>query len=86
MQKQGFLSVTFVDNSYLQGASKEQCDQNVNATINLLTSLGITIRFKKSVLEPVQSNQFSGLVIDFTTMSVKINTNENKIILMRMKN
>ena len=81
MQKQGSLSVTFVDNSYLQGATKEKCEENVNTTINLLTSLGFTNRFKKSVLEPVQSIQFSGLVIDFTTISVKINTNESKIIL-----
>ena len=46
LQKQGLLSVTFVDDSYLQGATKEQCIQNVNTTINLLTSLGFTIDTK----------------------------------------
>ena len=45
--KQELLPVTLVDNSYLQGATKEQCNQNVNATINLLTSLGFTIHTKK---------------------------------------
>ena len=46
LRKQGLLPVTFVDDSYLQGAKKEQCNQNINATIirfaNLLTSLGFT--------------------------------------------
>ena len=45
--KQELLRVTLVDDSYLQGATKEQCNQNVNATINLLTSLGFTIHTKK---------------------------------------
>ena len=58
--KQGLLSVTFLGDSYLQGATKSQCNQNVNATINLLTSLRFTIHTKKSVLEPVQSIDFLG--------------------------
>ena len=59
-RKQGLLSVTFLGDSYLQGATKSQCNQNVNATINLLTSLRFTIHTKKSVLEPVQSIDFLG--------------------------
>ena len=60
LRKQGLLSVTFLGDSYLQGATKSQCNQNVNATINLLTSLRFTIHTKKSVLEPVQSIDFLG--------------------------
>ena len=58
LRKQGLLSVTFIDDSYLQGATKEQCNQYVNATINLLTTLGFTINTKKSVLEQVRSLNF----------------------------
>ena len=58
LRKQGLLSVTFVDGSYMQGATKEQCNQYVNATINLLTTLGFTIYTKKSVLEQVRSLNF----------------------------
>ena len=47
----------------------------------MLTSLGFTIRTKKSVLEPVQSIELLGFVVDSTTMSVKINTDKSKIIL-----
>ena len=60
LRKQGLLSVTFLDDSYLQGAKKSQCNQNVNATINLLTSLRFTIHTKKSILQPVQSIDFLG--------------------------
>ena len=73
-QKQGLLSVTYFDDSYLQDTTKEQCNQNVNATINLLISLGFTDYTKKSVLEPAQSIEFLGFVIDSITMSLKINT------------
>ena len=83
--KQGLLSVTFVDDSYLQNATKEQFHQNVNAAINLLTSLGFIIHTKKSVLEPVQSIERLGFFIDSTTMSVKINADKSKIILNKIE-
>ena len=85
LRKHGLLSVIFVNDLYLQGAIKEQCNQTANATINLLTSLGFTIHTKKSVLEPVQSIEFLGFVIDSTTISVKINTDKSKIILNKIE-
>ena len=85
MQKQGLLSVTFADDWYLQGAMKEQCNQNVNTTINWLTSSGFTIHTKNSVLEPVQSIEFLGFLIGSTTMWVKINTDKSKIVLIKIE-
>ena len=79
------MSVTFGDDSYLQGATKEQCNQNVNATINLLTSLGFTIHTKKSVLEPVPSIELLGFAIGSTPMPVKIKTGKSKIILNKVE-
>ena len=75
----------FIDDSYLQGATKEQCNQNVNATINLLISLGFTIHTKKSGVEPAQSIKFLGFVIIFTTMSVKINADKSKNMLNKIE-
>ena len=62
------------DDSYLQGGTKEQCNQSYNAKINLLTLLGFTILIKKSVLESAQSIGFLGFVIGSTAVSVKIDT------------
>ena len=36
LHQQGFLSVTFVDDSYLESATKELCIQNIDITVNLL--------------------------------------------------
>ena len=54
LRQQGFLSVTFVNDSYLYGATKELCIQNIDATVNLLKSLGFIIHAKKLILEPTQ--------------------------------
>ena len=75
--KQGLLSVTFVDDSYLQGATKIQSNQNVNATINLRTSLGLTIHYKQSVSEPAQSTAFLGSIIYSITLLL-FNVSQNK--------
>ena len=47
LRQQGFLSVTFVNDFYLYGATKELCIQNIDATVNLLKSLGFIIHAKK---------------------------------------
>ena len=48
----GYLSVVFVDDSYLEGHTFSTCEDNVNATVELLQSLGFTIHPRKSVLVP----------------------------------
>ena len=73
-RKQGLLLIAFADDSYLQGGTKEQCNQSYNAKINLLTLLAFTILIKKSVLESAQSIGFLGFVIGSTAVSVKIDT------------
>ena len=86
LRNQGLLSVTFVDDSYLQGKTKDECTYNVNETIlYLLKSLGFTIHTKKSILEPTQSIEFLGFIIDSTTMSVKINAEKSKIIINKIE-
>lgn len=58
LRKQGHLSVAFVDDSYLQGNTKAQCQENISKTLNMLKSLGFIIHTDKSVLEPTQSIEF----------------------------
>ena len=55
--KQSILSL-FVDDSYLQGAIKELCLQNVEAMVKLLQFLGFTIHAKKSLLDQTQYKVF----------------------------
>ena len=43
LRKQGFISVIFVNESYLQGRTRGECLENVNKTVSLLASLGFII-------------------------------------------
>ena len=56
LPKQGFISIIFVDDSYLQKRTRGECLENVHKTVSLLASLGLTIHKEKSVLEPMHSS------------------------------
>ena len=43
LRAHGYLSVVFVDDSYFQGHTFSTCEDNVNATVDLLQFLGFTI-------------------------------------------
>ena len=43
IRKEGYLSVIFVDASYLQGNAKRECLENIEVTVNLLIKLGFKI-------------------------------------------
>ena len=47
-REKGFLSVVYVDDSYLEGDDYEDCFSNVLNTIEILRSLGFTIHPDKS--------------------------------------
>ena len=46
--------MVFVDDSYLQGCTFSTCEDNVNATVNLLQSLVFKIYPGKSVVVPTR--------------------------------
>ena len=50
LQSKGFISVVFVDHSYLQGNIYVECLRNIESTIILLPNLGFTIHPTQSVL------------------------------------
>ena len=71
LRKQGHLSVVFVDDSYLQADTEQECIKNTNATVNILTMLRFTIHERKSVSIPTQKIEFLGFLIDSINMSKK---------------
>ena len=74
---EGFVSVVFVDDSYLQGNTKEACLHNIASTIELLQNLGFSIHSAKFILTPTQRIKFLGFVIDSVQMTLEI-TKEKK--------
>lgn len=77
LRQLGFLSVIYVDDSFLQGESFYICLENVRKTIELLQKLGFTINFEKSILIPKQEITFLGLVFNSVTMTITL-TEEKK--------
>ena len=76
-QSKGFISVVFVDDSYLQGNTYKACLNNTENTIELLQNLGFTIQPTKSILTPTKRIAFLGFVIDSVQMTLEI-TEEKK--------
>ena len=62
LRQKSYLSVIFVDDSYLQGYIKQESLQNIEATLSLLESLGFTIHKGNSILNPTQDIEFLGFV------------------------
>ena len=54
LREKGFLSVFFVDDSYLQGVDSEDCFSNVLNTTEILRSLGFTIHPDKFKFIPMK--------------------------------
>ena len=69
----GHICMGHIDDSLLLVAySLGSCRKNIYDTVNLLTLLGFTIHLVKSVLEPTQTIQFLGFVINSVAMTVKL--------------
>ena len=72
LRKQGFQSVGYIDDSYLQGITKPECENNVQATTKLFDSLGLYVHPDKSILEPSQVLEFLGFVLNSVSMTVTL--------------
>ena len=68
----GFLSVVYVDESYLQGYNYEDCFSNVLNTIDVLRSLGFTIHLEKSKFIPNQCITFLGFILNSVQMTIAL--------------
>ena len=61
LRSAGHLSVAYIDDSLLLAENKQDCLTNINETVKLLSNLGFTINYDKSVLMNTQSIKFLGL-------------------------
>ena len=70
LHSMGHLNLGYIDDSYLQGDTVEDCQQNVGDTVTLFTRLGFFIHPEKSVFIPTQQLTFLGFVLDSIRMIV----------------
>ena len=64
LRKNGHSPVVYIDDTYLQGDSPDDCERNIHNTAKLLWDLGFSIHPDKSVLLPTQKLEFLGFVLD----------------------
>lgn len=72
LRQMGHLNVGYIDDSYLQGDSIEDCQSNIRDTCGLFEKLGFIIHPVKSILKPVQKLTFLGFVLDSVEMTVTL--------------
>ena len=85
LRSHGYLSVVFFDDSYLQGHTFSTCEDNVNATVDLLQILGFIIHLEKSVLVPTQEVEFLGFLLNSVEMKVKLPDYKSGKIILKIK-
>jgi len=57
----GYLSLGYIDDSYLQGDTSSECLENVKVTASLFKKVGFHLHPSKSVIIPTQCLHFWGL-------------------------
>ena len=72
LRKLGHTNVAYIDDSFLQSDTYEECVQNVSDTLQLADDLGFTVHKKKSVVVPTQQIVFVGFLICSVTMTVRL--------------
>ena len=71
------MSVIFADGIYLQGDTKQERLQNIEATVSLLESLGFGIHEGKYIMNPTQEIDFLGFVFNSVTMTISMTKRKN---------
>lgn len=72
LRRMGHISTVFIDDSCLQGRNYIECLENINATVQLMDSLGLTVNPNKSVLIPCQKIVFLGFILCSVSMLIRL--------------
>ena len=71
LRAKGHISTAYTDDSCLQGKTYDACLRNIQDTVSLMDSLGLTVHPEKSVLIPTQEIVFLGFILCSITMTVR---------------
>ncbi|XP_018360234.1 PREDICTED: uncharacterized protein LOC108759349, partial [Trachymyrmex cornetzi] len=84
LRKQGFQSVVYLDDFLLLGASEEECRENVNVSLELLSRLGFLVNYAKSQMSPSHTCKYLGFVFDSVHQSLSIPHDKRQKLLLLM--
>ena len=72
LRKLGHTNVAYIDDSFLQSDTYEECVRNISDTLQLADDLGFTVHKTKSVVIPQQQIVFVGFLLCSVSMTVKL--------------
>ena len=72
LTRKGHLNVGYIDDSYLQGDTVGECNDNISDTSDLFTKLGFIIQPLKSLFQPTQILIFLRFVLNLVNMTVSL--------------
>ena len=72
LRKMGYVNIGYIDDTYLQGDTPEECADNVRQTVHILEQAGFVIHMVKSVFHPTQQLVFLGFILDSLLMVVRL--------------
>lgn len=85
LRKDGHLNVSYIDDSLLQSETFDMCKVNVQDTMTLMDSLGLTVHPEKSIFIPSQIIEFVGYIINSVDMTVRLPTRKANDIIQQCK-
>ena len=72
LRKLGHANVAYIDDSFLQSDTYEDCVRNISDPLQLADDLGFTVHKSKSVVVPTQQIVFVGFLLCSFSMTVKL--------------
>ena len=86
LRQLGYINASYIDDSYLQGDTTSECQNNVVQTNDLLSQAGFLVHPDKSVFVPTQRLEFLGFLLDSSLMQVMLTPHKvNKLKLSCLK-
>ena len=85
LRQLGHINSPYIDDSYLQAGSYEECLANVLDIVQMFLSLGFILHPQKSVFTPTQKLVFFGFVLDSVQMKKLASSNQSVPSLSRPK-
>lgn len=81
LRRQVYLSVVYLDDFIFFGSSRIDYTANLNASLNLLSSLGFLFNYSKSQFEPSQSHKYLGFIFNSVHQTIAIPGDRRKKLL-----
>ena len=80
----GYVSSGYLDDTFIQGDTREICEKNVEVTIELLRRLGFYVHIDKSVTVPQQELEHLGFILNAKDMTIALTDEKHEKLKVKI--